>query len=415
MAEAVTLREDATPLRDDVAHFGAKARALAPVRRLLLASATPSPAPATRVGVSRSRLAVSATPSSSCASTSRRTSSATSGPTVAAAQPVQRTPTAVTVTTALRTSGISFIQHTPVAGSRGHTLAARFLSSTPLATRAASKPPAFALCAAPACAADEFTYSSSCLTRVPNPSDAACVTSTMQAQPGRMPFSAPGEDSTAEPTATETLPDVTVSDAGNESSAALATVFQECQQYGRAEVLLQLLLEAGASDKRLACGLPSDAVSPLGAAASAGFLDLVQLLIDYGAPVHATPGQKAPLALAAAAGRVHTAALLLSHGADPDEAGTRLGGGTYETAACFLACRLWLGLPTLTWLADCNLLADASFLTRLPQDYRTPLMLAAARGDVAMVALLLDGGASINCSIGGGVLLTNQRGSCPAR
>ena len=98
-------------------------------------------------------------------------------------------------------------------------------------------------------------------------------------------------------------------------------LFFECSAGGSAEMLVQHLADAGEDAPGLVLGTAQAEVTPLAAAAAAGFLDLVQLLLDFGAsPEPMSAAQVAPLAAAAENGRVHIASLLLDAGADVEAA-----------------------------------------------------------------------------------------------
>lgn len=91
----------------------------------------------------------------------------------------------------------------------------------------------------------------------------------------------------------------------------------ECSEGGSAEALMRHLAEAGSEAPGLVLGDARMPATPVAAAAAAGFLDLVQLLLDFGAsPEPLSPTQVAPLAAAAENGRVHIASLLLDAGAE---------------------------------------------------------------------------------------------------
>lgn len=98
-------------------------------------------------------------------------------------------------------------------------------------------------------------------------------------------------------------------------------LFFECSAGGSAEMLVKHLADAGEDASGLVLGTTQIKVTPIAAAAAAGFLDLVQLLLDFGAsPDPMSSVQVAPLAAAAENGRVHIASLLLDAGADVEAA-----------------------------------------------------------------------------------------------
>lgn len=150
---------------------------------------------------------------------------------------------------------------------------------------------------------------------------------------------------------------------------------------------------AGAASvtRMLAMGADADAVDTLGQtplmwAASAGKTDTVALLLEAGADVNrVTPGRFTPLFFAIRSGSAQATKALLDAGADAAHLGPE------DTTA------LQLALYQENWGAAALLVARGGFdLAALDRNGNRPLHVAAAAGEIALVAILLDHGAEAN-------------------
>jgi ankyrin repeat protein len=155
---------------------------------------------------------------------------------------------------------------------------------------------------------------------------------------------------------------------------------------------------------------------PIHEAASAGSPQIVQLLLDHGADLHAfDPNQQTALHLAAERGHVEVLEVLLDRGANVDAQGMFWQSPLYEAAAAGHAGAVELLLDRGANVNGLNhvrplvaaarnarlevaklLLKNRAEVNGRDWDDKTPLYWAAVRDDAPMAALLLAWGADVN-------------------
>ncbi|KAG2456361.1 ANR50 protein, partial [Polypterus senegalus] len=160
---------------------------------------------------------------------------------------------------------------------------------------------------------------------------------------------------------------------------------------------VELLLDHGAvvdlqdSDGRTALSVAALCVP---SAAGRGYGEVVSLLLERGAdPGHKDHDGMTPLLLAAYEGHAEVVELLLEAGADVDEpAGPQDGGGNSCTAVTPLLAASSMGHKNVVY----TLLFWGAAVDAIDGEGRTALSLAAARGSVEVVRMLLDRGLDEN-------------------
>lgn len=171
----------------------------------------------------------------------------------------------------------------------------------------------------------------------------------------------------------------------DQSATDAVTPLAMCARFADGAAVRALLARGAAADSADLRGQ-----TPLMWAASAGRLDAVSALLGAGAQVNqATPGGFTPLFFALASGKAEAVSALIAAGADVKHRGPE------NTSA------LQMALYQKNWAAAEELVRlGGGDVAELDREGRRPLHLAAAAGQGALVAVLLERGAEVDALSG---------------
>ena len=162
-----------------------------------------------------------------------------------------------------------------------------------------------------------------------------------------------------------------------------ASLLHIAVEYNRIDIARQLLDACHALRFNLLNKNDDNRTAPLHIASSVGHLDLVKLLLDYGADIDIAGDGKTPLILAAQNNHIDVVRLLLGYGVEVDKIDQ-----TGRTALHIAA------LEGHTKTA--RLLVRLAILDQTDKNGFTPLHIAAGKGHTEIVLLLLDREAEID-------------------